>query len=207
VRAGGAPNTPRIAVAWGRSPSDCFARCGTQDNFYWWSAFETVRRLALTALVVVVKIVAPDFAVLYVMLVACTSLLVQAYFTPFKEDNDDILTIMFSMNEFLVATAMLCEQHWSGWSGSSTSSSAGVILSSLCSLSLGFALYRAEVLGGVLRVGRVAAAWGAGERAQCRPRAPIRARQPQPEAAPGARRAVDGAAAALHPVRWKICRI
>jgi hypothetical protein len=71
-----------------------------------------MRRLAMTSLVVVVKILDPDFAVLYVLFVACAGTVIQAYFTPFKDDVDDILSITFMGNEFLLAVAMLCEQHW-----------------------------------------------------------------------------------------------
>jgi hypothetical protein len=138
------------------SPSDCFARCVTQDNYFWWQSYETMRRLALTSLVVVVKIIDPDFAVLYVLLVACISLVVQAYFTPFKEDVDDILSITFMANEFLLAVAMLCEQHWVGWSGSSTS---GMIISGITSGTIVFALYRAEVVSKVTSIARVAISW------------------------------------------------
>ena len=78
-----------------------------QDNFYYWQSYDTLRRLALTSLVVVVKIIDPNFAVLYVLLVSFSSVGVQAYFTPFKDDVDDILTITFMVNEFLLAVSAL----------------------------------------------------------------------------------------------------
>ena len=107
----------------------------------------------MTSLVVAVKIVAPDFAVLYVVFLSVGGLLVQAYLTPFKDDADDTLTLMFMANEFLLAQTMLCEQHWEGWSGSST---AGIILSALTSGTLVLALHKAEVVGKVKAVALVA---------------------------------------------------
>ena len=117
-----------------------------QDNYYYWASYETLRRLALTSLVVVVKIIDTDFAVLYTMLVAFTSVSIQAYYRPFKEDKDDLLTVFFMVNEFLLAVTMLCEQHWEGWSGSSFS---GVVLTALTALALLCALHRAQVFGKV----------------------------------------------------------
>jgi hypothetical protein len=93
--------------------------------------------------VVVVKIASADFAVLYVLLVAFSSVGVQAYYTPFKEDSDDMLTLFFMVNEFLLGLTMLCEQHWEGWSGGSVS---GMVLVALTSAALVFALYRANLV-------------------------------------------------------------
>jgi hypothetical protein len=120
-----------------------------QDNYYYWASYETLRRLALTSLVVVVQIIDTDFAVLYTMLVAFASVIVQAYYRPFKEDKDDLLTVFFMVNEFLLAVTMLCEQHWNGWSGGSFS---GMVLTALTALALLCALHRAQVFGKVQSV-------------------------------------------------------
>jgi len=139
-------------------------RCGAvQDNFYYWQSYDTLRRLAMTSLVVVVKIMAPGFEVLYVVFLSVGGLLVQAYLTPFKDDGDDTLTLMFMANEFFVAQTMLCQQRWEGWSGSSA---AGIILSAFTSGSLVLALYHADVLSKMkeaFRVG-VSSAWQLCER-------------------------------------------
>jgi hypothetical protein len=93
--------------------------------------------------VVVVKFASEDFAVLYVVLVAFASCCVQATYTPFKEDADDMLTLFFLVNEFLLGLTMLCEQHWAGWSGGSVS---GMVLVSLSSAAIVYALYRMNLV-------------------------------------------------------------
>ena len=111
---------------------------------------------------VVVKFASEDFAVLYVVLVAFASCCVQATYTPFKEDADDMLTLFFMVNEFLLALTMLCEQHWEEWSGGSVS---GMVLVALTSAAMVYALYRAKLVGNVLKVVSVGQAYvrGRGE--------------------------------------------
>jgi hypothetical protein len=114
-----------------------------QDNYFYWASYETLRRLALTSLVVVVKIIDTDFSVLYTVLVSFMGVAVQAFFTPFKDDRDDLLSLFFLVNEFLLALTMLCEQHWQGWTGGSV---AGIVLVVLTSAALIYALYIAKVV-------------------------------------------------------------
>jgi len=112
--------------------------------------------------VVVVKIIDTDFSVLYAVLVSFMSVGVQAYYTPFKEDADDLLTLFFMVNEFLLTLTMLCEQHWAGWTGGSVS---GVVIVALTVAALLYALHRAKVVSNVRWLGSwsLALARGRGE--------------------------------------------
>jgi hypothetical protein len=85
-----------------------------QDNFWYWNSYEMVRRLMLTSVVVVVRIVAPDCATLYIVMMTFVSFAFQAKYTPFKDDDDDLLSLMFLSNEFFLALMMFCEENWSG---------------------------------------------------------------------------------------------
>lgn len=117
-----------------------------QDNFWFWSSYEIIRRLALTSFVVIVRIIMEDVTTLYIVMLSFISFAIQSWFTPFKEDGDDFLAFLFNANEFIVALALLCEENWAGdWS----SESAGVGLTGVISL---LALYSSYLLlkrGGV----------------------------------------------------------
>jgi hypothetical protein len=158
-----------------------------QDNYYYWASYETLRRLALTSLVVVVKIIDTDFSVLYAVLVSFMSVGVQAYYTPFKEDADDLLTLFFMVNEFLLTLTMLCEQHWAGWTGGSVS---GVVIVALTVAALLYALHRAKVVSNVRWLGSwsLALARGRGEEFAAASEKHLAADEEvaQPPASPGA---------------------
>jgi hypothetical protein len=84
-----------------------------QDNFWYWNSYEMVRRLLLTSVVVVVRMMREEFATLYVVMMAFVSFAFQAMYTPFKDDEDDLLSLMFLSNEFFLAFTMFCEENWS----------------------------------------------------------------------------------------------
>ena len=62
-----------------------------------------LRRLSLSPFVIHVRLVAEEVATLYVVILSFLAFALQASFTPFKDDNDDRLALLFMANEFLLA--------------------------------------------------------------------------------------------------------
>ncbi|KAK3274463.1 hypothetical protein CYMTET_17356 [Cymbomonas tetramitiformis] len=89
--------------------------CGVCRPFkrelYWWGIYEIFQRLLQSSVVVLVCLVARDYDVLFSLVVAFTSLLVQARMLPYKEPADNWLQILVLYNLCMVYTVFLAEEY------------------------------------------------------------------------------------------------
>eukprot|EP00854_Cymbomonas_tetramitiformis_P000720 gene720-1184_t len=90
-----------------------------RKRFYWWGAYEVLQRLAQSSAVLLVNLINPDWATLYALLVACTSLMVHGYVQPYREDIDNILQMLVLYNHCIAIMFLIANEHIVGTSSGS----------------------------------------------------------------------------------------
>lgn len=90
-----------------------------RKRFYWWGAYEVLQRLTQSSAVLLVNMISPDWAMLYALLVACTSLMVHAYVQPYREGIDNVLQMLVLYNHCIVIMCLIANEHVIGTSSGS----------------------------------------------------------------------------------------
>jgi hypothetical protein len=86
-----------------------------EDQYYYWSTIEILRKLFQTSFVVIIRIVNERFDLLSTLLVNVMAITFQGHFSPYICDIDDKLSIMFLVNEFLLSLSLVGVTHVKGW--------------------------------------------------------------------------------------------
>eukprot|EP00959_Pyramimonas_sp_CCMP1952_P129427 2706745-Pyramimonas_sp.AAC.1 len=86
-----------------------------EGRFYYWASVEILRKLLQTSTVVVVRIVSPEYDLLYMLLVSYIFITIQGYYSPFKEDSNDKLSIAFLVNEFIIMLSLVGITYIDNW--------------------------------------------------------------------------------------------
>eukprot|EP00854_Cymbomonas_tetramitiformis_P026019 gene26019-31855_t len=78
-------------------------------DYYWWSAYEMVRRFTQTGMVLVFRLVGGDVtSLLFGLVVALGAVVMQARYRPYLDDDLDKLQFVVLFNQCLVQILMLC---------------------------------------------------------------------------------------------------
>lgn len=112
-----------------------------EERYYFWQCYEIARRLTQTSFIVIVDIINPDYVVTYATFVAITSLVVQAYFQPYRADAADNLELVFCINLYIVLFGTLLQENiGDAWEGS-WQEKAILTSTSLLGIYIAYALY------------------------------------------------------------------
>ena len=113
-----------------------------EDRYYFWGTVEILRKLFQTSFVVLVRIVDKRFDLLYTLLVIVMAITFQGHFSPFVDDLDDRLSIMFLVNEFLLLLSLVGITYVKGWDDRQN----GAVLIAMQVLPLGKQFHSANIV-------------------------------------------------------------
>ena len=86
-----------------------------EDWYYFWGTVEILWKLLQTSFLVLVRIVDKRFDLLYMLLVSYMIITLQGHYSPYVDDLDDQLSIMFLVNEFLLLLSIVGITYVNGW--------------------------------------------------------------------------------------------
>ncbi|KAK3258118.1 hypothetical protein CYMTET_32823 [Cymbomonas tetramitiformis] len=82
-----------------------------KGGLHWFASFDIAQKLAQSAVVILVRLVDRKFDVFYALVIAFTSLMVQAYYTPYVRYEDNMLRLMVLYNQCLVITSFIAQEY------------------------------------------------------------------------------------------------